>query len=146
MLVDRCVFCQSPGRNFCRHSTVLQHPHHRLFQNATHNRCLQPPTPETLHQLLLPTRTHHKQHALLRFRKQEFVGGHAFFARRHSIEVQLDAHISLSGHLRTTTGQTRSTHILGRDNITALKGFQASLNQSLLEKGISHLHRRAIIQ
>ena len=146
VLVDRGVFCQGTGRYFCCHRTVLQHPHHWLLQNATDNGRLKSPTPETLHQLLLPTRTHNKQHALLGFRKQEFVGGHAVFSCGHPIEVQLNAHISLRCHLRTTTGETRCTHILSGNDITALKGFQASLNQALLEKRISNLHGRPVIQ
>ena len=146
VLIDRGVFCQGTGRYFCRYRTVLHHPHHSLLQNPTNDRRLKSPTPETLHQLLLPTRTHNKQHALLRFRKQEFVGGHAVFSCGHQIEVQLNPHISLGSHLRTTTGETCSTHILRGNHIPALKGFQASLNQALLKKGISNLHRRAIIQ
>ena len=41
----------------------------------------------------------HHQHALLRLRQHHLVGGHAGLALRHGVEVELDAHAALAGHL-----------------------------------------------
>ena len=43
------------------------------------------------------------QHALLAFREHHLVGGHAGFALRHAIEVELDADAALVGHLARWT-------------------------------------------
>ena len=145
-LVNGRVFRQGPGRHLRRHRPVLQHPHQLLLQHPAHHRRLQSPAPEAFHQRLLAARLHHKQHPFLGFRQQEVVGGHPRFPGGHQIQIQLDAHMALGGHLGAAAGEASGTHVLGGQHITAFKGLKAGLNQSLLQKRVTHLHRRPVIQ
>ena len=144
--VNRCVLSQSAGGNLRSHRTVLQHTHHRFFQHPANHRGLQAPAAEALHQGFFAARLHHKQHPLLGFREQEFVGRHPGFTGRHTVEIQLDAEITLGGHLRATAGQSGSAHVLGSHHITTLESLEAGLDQALLQKGIPHLHGRAVVE
>ena len=125
---------------------MLQHPHHGLLEHTPHHSSLQSPAPEPLHQELLAAGTHHKQHALLGFREQVLVGGHALFAGGHTIEIELDAHIPLGGHLRAAAGETGGAHVLRGHHITTLERLETGFNQPLLQERIPHLHGRTVIE
>ena len=99
VLIDGSVFRKSPGRNLSSHRSMLKHTYNRLRENLTHNGRLQAPAAETLHQRLLTTGLHHKQHPLLRFRQQELVRSHALFTGWNPVEIQLNPHIPFGGHL-----------------------------------------------
>ena len=144
--VNRGVFSQGPGGNLRSHRAVLEHAHHRFFQHPADHSSLQPPAPEALHQRFFAACLHHKQHPLLGFREQEFVGRHPGFPGWNPIEIELNAEITLGGHLRATAGQPSGTHVLGSHHITTLESLEAGLDQALLQKGITHLHGRAVVE
>ena len=146
VLLNRRVIRQGGGRHLGSHLAVVQHTHHRFLQHLTHHGGLQTPASEALHQRLLATGLHHKQHPLLGLREQKFVGRHAVFAGRDAIEVEFNPQATFGRHLRTTAGESGSPHVLGRHHITAGEGLQAGLDQPLLQKRITHLNRRTVVQ
>ena len=124
---------------------MLKHPHHRLLKHPPHHSGLQTPAAEALHEGLFTAGTHHKQHALLRFREQILVSRHALFTGGHLVEVQFDPQIALRRHLRATAGEARCAHVLSSNHISALEGLEASFDQPLLQEWITNLNSRAIV-
>ncbi len=94
---------------------------------------------------LLAVGAQHHQHAFLAFRQHEFVGGHAGFARRHLVEVELDADVALAGHFHRRTGQAGGAHVLDGDDGVGGHQFQAGLDQQLLGERVADLHGGALV-
>ena len=82
----------------------------------------------------------HQQHALLAFGEHDLVGGHAGFALRNEVELDVEAHAAARAHLAGGTGQAGRAHVLNADDGAGLHGFKAGFQQQLLHEGIAHLH------
>ena len=95
--------------------------------------------------LLLPPGLEDHEHALLRLGEHHLVGGHAGFALRHAVEIELDTDAALVRHLRGGGGQPCRAHVLDGDDGIACHQFQARLDQQLLGERIAHLHGRALL-
>ena len=90
-------------------------------------------------------RFQHHEHALLAFRQHHLVGAHAGLARRHRIEIEVDAEVALGAHLHRRTGQPRSAHVLDRDHAIRRHDFEAGFQQQFFRKGIADLHGRPLL-
>ena len=101
---------------------------------------IQAPLAENLEDLVFPALRGHQQHALLRFREHDFVRRHAGFALRHQVQFDLDARAPAAAHLAGRAREPRRAHVLYGDNRARLHGFQARLQQQLLQEWIAHLH------
>ena len=86
----------------------------------------------------------HHQHPLLAFRQHHLVGGHAGFALRHVVKLQLDAKPALVAHLDRRTGQARRPHVLDGDHRARGHQLQTGLQQPLFGEGVADLHRGAL--
>ena len=69
----------------------------------------------------------HHEHALLALRQHHLVGGHAGLARRHAVEVELDADAALVGHLDRRRGEARRAHVLDGDDGVLLPSARGRL-------------------
>ena len=87
----------------------------------------------------------HHEHALLALRQHHLVGGHAGLARRHLVEVELDADAAFVGHLHRRRGEPGRAHVLDGDDGVLLHQLEAGFEQQLLGEGIAHLHRRTLL-
>ena len=87
----------------------------------------------------------HHEHALLAFREHHLVGAHAGLARRHRVEIEIDAEIALGAHLDRRTGQAGRAHVLDRDHAIGFHDFEAGFEQQLFREGIADLHGRALL-
>src|SRR2546425_267243 len=92
--------------------------------------------------LLLAATGHHQQHALLRLRKEDLVGGHLDLAPGYARQLHLHAGASPRRHLGGTAGQPGRTHVLDSHHGAGLHELQTCLEEQLLREGIAHLHRR----
>ena len=146
MRLNRRVVRKRRGGNFRCHRSVVQHPNHRLLQDLTNHRRLQPPATEPLHQRVLTTRLHHEQHAFLGFGQQKLVSRHALFTGGNAIKIKFNAEATLGGHLGTAAGQAGGTHVLRSHHITARESLQTGFDQAFLKEGITHLNSRTIVQ
>ena len=106
---------------------------------------IEPPFLEDRLGLLFLLGLEHHEHALLAFREHHLVGAHAGFARRHRIEIEIDAEIALGAHLDRRTGQPRRAHVLDRDHAIGFHDFEAGFQQQLFREGIADLHGRALL-
>ena len=106
---------------------------------------IQPPFPEDRLGLFFLLRLEHHEHALLAFRQHHLVGAHAGLARRHRVEIEIDAEIALGAHLDRRTGQPRRAHVLDRDHAIGRHDFEAGFQQQLFGEGIADLHGRALL-
>ena len=146
VLLDGGVIGEGGGRNLGSNSSVMQHPNQRFLQHAADHSSLEPPTPEPLHQRFLAAGLDHKQHPLLGLREQKLIRGHPGFPGGHPIQVQFNAEPPFGRHFRTAAGETSRTHVLGCHDIPAGEGLQTGFDQSLFKKGVTHLHRRPVIE
>ena len=146
MFFDWSVIGKSRGRHLSGDGTVMQHPHNRFLEDLAHNRRLQAPATEALHQGVLPAGLHHEQHPFLGFRQQELVSRHPGFTGRNTVQIQFHPQAPFGSHFRTAAGETSGTHVLRCHHITTGEGLKAGFDQPFLQKRIAHLHGGAIIQ
>jgi hypothetical protein len=88
--------------------------------------------------------TQHHEHALLGFREHHLIGGHAFLAAGHAVQVEPDAQIALVAHLDRRAGQPGRAHVLNRDHRARGHQLQAGLQQALFGERVAHLHGGAL--
>ena len=130
------------GHRFAVHA---QHEPPGIGDVADH-REVELPFLENPARLGLALRAQYHQHPLLAFAEHDLVWGHAGFAHRHEIEVELDAEPALAGHLDRGGGQAGRTHVLDRDDRVALHQFEAGLDQQFLGERVADLHGRPLRQ
>ncbi len=106
---------------------------------------IQPPLLEDRLGLFFLLGLEHHEHALLAFREHHLIGAHAGFARRHRIEIEIDAEIALGAHLDRRAGQPRRAHVLDRDHAIGFHDFEAGFQQQLFREGIADLHGRPLL-
>ena len=106
---------------------------------------IEPPFLEDRLGLLLLLGLEHHEHALLAFREHHLIGAHAGFARRHRIEIEVDAEIALGAHLDRRAGQPGRAHVLDRDHAIGFHDFEAGFQQQLFREGIADLHGRPLL-
>ena len=75
----------------------------------------------------------------MRFTEHDFIGCHASFALRHTVEFNFNSHAATRAHLAGRAGQACSAHVLYADDRAGLHGFKARFEQQLLQKRITHL-------
>ena len=143
--IDRGILCQCGRRHLSRHGSLVQDANDGILDHLACHHRLQAPAMKDLDQLILSPRLGHKQHPLLRLGKQKLPGQHPRFPHGHPIQVKLDAHPTLGGHLCGGAGDSRCPHILRRHHRPGGKSLQTGFDQALACKGIPHLHRRPIL-
>jgi len=85
-----------------------------------------------------------QQHALLAFGEHDFISGHAGFALRNEIELDIEANATARAHLACGACEAGRTHVLNADDSAGLHGFKASFEEELLHEGVAHLHVGAL--
>ena len=78
-------------------------------------------------------------------REHDLVAGHAGFALRHVVELDLEADAAARAHLAGGAGEAGGAHVLNADDRAGLHRFEAGLEQQLLHEGIAHLHVGALL-
>ena len=101
---------------------------------------IQPPLAENPEDLVFLTSLRHQQHALLRFREHDLVRRHAGLALRHPVQFDFNARAAAAAHLARRAREARRAHVLYGHDRARLHGFQARLQQQLLQKRIAYLH------
>ena len=143
-LVDWRVVCKRGIRNFCDQFSVLQNPHHWIARHAANFRGIEPPLFENLEHFRFAALFGDEQHALLGFRKHDFVSGHPGFALWYAIEFDFKADSTARAHFTRGTCQAGCSHVLDTHNRTSLHGFKAGFEQQFLHERIPDLHVRAL--
>ena len=144
-LVNRRLGDERPDRDIGRDLAVhAQHQPAGLGDPADH-REIEFPFLENPARLVLAAGREDHQHALLALAEHDLVGGHAGFAHRHAVEVELDAEPALAGHLDRGRGQPGRAHVLDRDDRVGLHQFEAGLDQQFLGERVADLHGRPLL-
>ena len=81
-----------------------------------------------------------QQHALLALGEHDLVGGHAGFALRNKVELNVEAHAAARAHLAGGAGESGRAHVLNADDGAGLHGLKAGFEQQLLHEGVADLH------
>ena len=79
------------------------------------------------------------EHALLRLTREDFSGGHAGFALRDDIGINVHANITLARHFDTRTGKAGGAEVLDAADMPGSKNLKRRFDQQLAEEGIAHL-------
>src|SRR4029077_3666864 len=75
--------------------------------------------------------------------EHHFVRGHAALAAGHAGDVDLDSAPASVRELCRAAREPRGAEVLHRNDAGLPRELEARLEQALLEKRVSHLHRRA---
>ncbi len=86
-----------------------------------------------------------EEHALLRLREHDFVGGHAGFALGDEVELDGDAELALGAHLAGGAGEAGCAHVLDAEDGAGLHDFEAGLEEEFFEEGVAHLDVGALL-
>ena len=84
-----------------------------------------------------------EEHPLLGLGEHDLVGGHAVLAAGDTRDVNLDAGATPRGALHHGAGEARRTEVLHPVQQAARGGFEAGLDEHLLQEGVADLHGRA---
>ena len=144
-VIERCFVAQFLDRQVGHDvAAMLDAEAHARRGVADHGE-IEPPLPEDRFRLFFFLGLEHHEHALLAFREHHLVSAHAGLARRHRIEIEVDAEIALGAHFDRRAGQSRRAHVLDRDHAIGGHDFEARFEQQLLGEGIADLHGRALL-
>src|SRR5215469_1636947 len=124
---------------------MFEHTHARLVNHAADRYRVKPPLLEYTEYFVLAPALGHEQHAFLRLAEHDLVCGHAGFALRNVIQLDLDANTAAGAHLARRAGEARRTHVLDADHSAGLHGFKTSLEQKLFEERIPNLNIRPLL-
>ncbi len=145
-VVERRLVAQLLDRQIGHDAAAMLHHKALARRGVANDGEVQPPLLEDRLGLLFLFRLQHHEHALLAFREHHLIGAHTGFARRHPIEIELDAEIALGAHFDRRTGQPRRAHVLDRDHAIRRHDFEAGFQQQLFREGIADLHGRALLR
>ncbi len=144
-LIDRRGMGKGRERNVGLDDAAMTHHEVPRVGGVADHREVELPFPEHALGGFLRARLQHHEHALLALREHHLVGGHAFLAGRHPVELKLDADAAFVGHLHRGGGEARGAHVLDGDDGVLRHQLEAGLEQKLLGEGIAHLHGRALL-
>ena len=85
------------------------------------------------------------EHALLRFRKHDFVAAHVRRALRDLVQLDLDAGAGARGGFAGRAGQARRAHVLNPGDRAGGEQFEARFAHEFFHERIAHLHRAALL-
>ena len=83
-------------------------------------------------------------HALLGLRREDLGRGHVLRAQRHRVEVDLHATVPGRSQLGCCAGQSRTTQVLNPHDNSGVIQIQATFDEDLFSKGVTHLNRRQL--
>ena len=81
----------------------------------------------------------HAEHALLGLTGEDFSGGHAGFALRDDIGINVHANIALARHFDACTGKAGSAEVLDAADVPGSKNLKRRFDQQLAKEGVANL-------
>ena len=144
-VIERRLVAELLDRQVGHHVAAMLDDEALARRGVADHREIEPPFLEDRLGLFFLLGLEHHEHALLAFREHHLIGAHAGFARRHRIEIEIDAEIALGAHLDRRAGQPRRAHVLDRDHAIGCHDFEAGFQQQLFGEGIADLHGRALL-
>ena len=144
-LIHRRLVAQFLDRQVGHHVAAVLDDEALGRRGVADDREVEPPFAEDRLGLGLLLGLEHHEHALLALREHHLVGAHAGLARRHLVELEVDAEIALGAHLDRRAGQPRRAHVLDRDHAVLGHDLQARFEQKLFGERIADLHGRALL-
>ena len=102
------------------------------------------PLVENAFHFLFAALVDHDEHALLRFRKHEFVAAHVRRALGNFVEFDLDARAGARRHFAGGTCQTRRAHVLHAGDCAGGEQFETRFAHKFFHERIADLHRTAL--
>src|SRR5271157_1303680 len=81
----------------------------------------------------------HQQHPLLALGEHDFIGGHAGFALRDEVQLDVESDAAAGAHLAGGTGQPGGAHVLDADDGAGLHGFKAGFEEELFHERVANL-------
>ena len=86
-----------------------------------------------------------QQHPLLALGEHDLVGGHAGFALRDEVELDVEADAAAGAHLAGGTGEAGCPHVLNADYCAGLHGFEAGFEEQLFHERVADLDVGALL-
>ena len=144
-LIHRRLVAQFLDRQVGHHVAAVLDDEALGRRGVADDREVEPPFAEDRLGLVLLLGLEHHEHALLALGEHHLVGAHAGLARRHLVELEIDAKIALGAHLHRRAGQPRRAHVLDRDHAVLGHDLEARFEQKLFRERIADLHGRALL-
>ena len=144
-VIERRLIAQFLDRQVGHHVAAVLHHEALARRGVADHGEIEPPFLEDRFGLFFLLGLEHHEHALLAFREHHLVGAHAGLARRHRVEIEIDAEIALGAHLDRRTGQARRAHVLDRDHAIRFHDLETGFQQQFFREGIADLHGRALL-
>ena len=142
-LVARALVRQERGRDGTDDLLVEEAAQLAVVGHLADHRAWElPPLAHRAH-LVEPLRRHDGDHPLLRLGDHDLPRLEILFAKRHPVEVDVDAHVT--GHLRQRRREPRGAAVLQRDHELLFDELERDLDQRLPAKRVADLDRRPLL-
>ena len=144
-MVDGGVVGEGLVGNLGDELAVVLHAHNVVGGDNANLGAVEAPLGEDVDDLLLAAFLSDEQHALLGFGQHDLVGGHTGLALGDEVELDAHAEFAARSHFAGGAGEAGGAHVLDAEDCSGLHGFEAGLEEQLLEEGVAHLDVGALL-